>query len=271
MDNRPIGFLDSGVGGLTVVRELKRQLPHESVVYIGDSARAPYGPRPAEQIREYTWQLVRFLLTKNVKMIVIACNTATAVVWEEIKEALDIPVLGVVLPGSSAAIKSSQSGKIGVIGTPMTIASNIYEQKIKRLAPQMTVLSLPCPRFAPIVESNEIKSSVAKKIVYESMAPLVGKVDTLVLGCTHYPLLRPIIQNVMGPSVKLIDSGAETVRDVSVLLNYFEINRSREVEDKTEEYYTTASVRGFKEIADQWLGEAVTVQHVDLDKELEND
>ena len=245
MDNRPIGFLDSGVGGLTVVRELKRQLPHESIVYIGDSARAPYGPRPAEQIREYTWQLVKFLLTKDVKMIVIACNTATAVVWEEIKGALDIPVLGVVLPGSSAAIKSSQSGHIGVIGTPMTISSNIYEEKIKHLAPQMNVLSLSCPRFAPIVESNEINSSVAKKIVYESMAPLVGKVDTLVLGCTHYPLLRPIIQNVMGPSVKLIDSGAETVRDVSVLLNYFEINRSREVEDKTEEYYTTASVLGF--------------------------
>ena len=261
MDNRPIGFLDSGVGGLTVVRELKRQLPHESVVYIGDSARAPYGPRPAEQIREYTWQLVKFLLTKDVKMIAIACNPATAVVWEEIKGALDIPVLGVVLPGSSAAIKSSQSGHIGVIGTPMTIASNIYEQKIKHLAPQMNVLSLSCPRFAPIVESNEINSSVAKKIVYESMAPLVGKVDTLVLGCTHYPLL----------SVKLIDSGAETVRDVSVLLNYFEINRSREVEDKTEEYYTTASVLGFKEIAEQWLGEEVAVQHVDLDKELEND
>ena len=202
MDNRPIGFLDSGVGGLTVVRELKRQLPHESIVYIGDSARAPYGPRPAEQIREYTWQLVKFLLTKDVKMIVIACNTATAVVWEEIKGALDIPVLGVGLP----AIKSSQSGHIGVIGTPMTISSNIYEQKIKHLAPQMNVLSLSCPRFAPIVESNEINSSVAKKIVYESMAPLVGKVDTLVLGCTHYPLLRPIIQNVMGPSVKLIDS-----------------------------------------------------------------
>ena len=254
-----------------MVRELKRQLPHESIVYIGDSARAPYGPRPAEQIRQYTWQLVKFLLTKDVKMIVIACNTATAVVWEEIKGALDIPVIGVVLPVSSAAIKSSQSGHIGVIGTPMTIASNIYEQKIKHLAPQMNVLSLSCPRFAPIVESNEINSSVAKKIVYESMAPLVGKVDTLVLCCTHYPLLRPIIQNVMGPSVKLIDSGAETVRDVSVLLNYFEINRSREVEDKTEEYYTTASVLGFKEIAEQWLGEEVAVQHVDLDKELEND
>ena len=117
MDNRPIGFLDSGVGGLTVVRELMRQLPHEEVVYIGDSARAPYGPRPAEQIRDYTWQLVNFLLTKDVKMIVIACNTATAVVWEEVKAKLDIPVLGVILPGASAAIKSTTGGKIGVIPT----------------------------------------------------------------------------------------------------------------------------------------------------------
>lgn len=117
------------MGGLTVVRELMRQLPHEKVVYIGDSARAPYGPRPAEQIREYTWDLVRFLLTKNVKMIVFACNTATAVAWEEVKEALDIPVLGVILPGSSAAIKSTTKGQVGVIGTPMTIASDIYRQK----------------------------------------------------------------------------------------------------------------------------------------------
>jgi len=116
MDNRPIGFLDSGVGGLTVVRELMRQLPHEEVIYIGDSARAPYGPRPAEQIRAYTWQLVNFLLTKDVKMIVIACNTATAVVWEEVKEKLDIPVLGVILPGASAAIKSTASGRGGVVG-----------------------------------------------------------------------------------------------------------------------------------------------------------
>ena len=264
MDNRPIGFLDSGVGGLTVVRELKRQLPHESIVYIGDSARAPYGPRPAGQIREYTWQLVKFLLTKDVKMIVIACNTATAVVWEEIKEALDIPVLGVVLPGSSAAIKSSQSGQIGVIGTPMTIASNIYEQKIKRLAPQMNVLSLSCPRFAPIVESNEINSSVAKKIVYESMAPLVDRVDTLVLGCTHYPLLRPIIQNVMGPSVKLIDSGAETVRDVSVLLNYFEINRSRDAAPLQHRFYTTANSQSFAQIGAEWLEKEIHVEHVTL-------
>lgn len=129
MDNRPIGFLDSGVGGLTVVRELMRQLPHEEVVYIGDSARAPYGPRPAEQIRTYTWELVNFLRNQNVKMIVLACNTATAVVWEEIKKELDIPVIGVIMPGASAAIKTSSSGKIGVIGTPMTVTSDIYKEK----------------------------------------------------------------------------------------------------------------------------------------------
>ncbi|EHJ52782.1 glutamate racemase [Streptococcus macacae] len=264
MDNRPIGFLDSGVGGLTVVRELMRQLPHEEVVYIGDSARAPYGPRPAQEIKKYTWELVRFLLTKDVKMIVFACNTATAVAWEEVKEKLDIPVLGVILPGSSAAIKSTVSGNIGVIGTPMTIASNIYEKKIKDLSPQMTVNSLACPKFVPIVESNEIQSSVAKKIVYESLAPLAGKVDTLVLGCTHYPLLRNIIQNVMGPHVKLIDSGAECVRDISVLLNYFEINRSRNIDNKKHCFYTTANIASFKEIADSWLPVTVKVEHVRL-------
>ena len=253
MDNRPIGFLDSGVGGLTVIREMTRQLPHEEIVYIGDSARAPYGPRPAEQIRKYTWEMVNFLLTKDVKMIVFACNTATAVVWEEVKEKLTIPVLGVILPGSSAAIKSSKSGKIGVIGTPMTVKSDIYRQKIQLLAPQMDVISLACPKFVPIVESNEINSSVTKKVVYETLTPLVNQVDTLVLGCTHYPLLKPIIQNVMGKSVKLIDSGAECVRDISVLLNYFEINHERTTLAKAHQFYTTASAQSFDAIAENWL------------------
>lgn len=146
----------------------------------------------------------------------------------------------------------------------MTIASNIYEQKIKALAPQMEVLSLSCPKFAPLVESNEMNSSVAKKVVYESLAPLVGKVDTLVLGCTHYPLLRPIIQNVMGPQVKLIDSGAECIRDVSVLLNYFQLNRSREVLTVKHRFYTTANPSSFKAIADQWFDQKIEVEHVDL-------
>lgn len=264
MDNRPIGFLDSGVGGLTVARELMRQLPHEEIVYIGDSARAPYGPRPAEQIKEYTWQLVRFLLTKNVKMIVFACNTATAVAWEEVKEALTIPVLGVILPGASAAIKASETGKIGVLGTTMTIQSDIYRKKIQALSPEVQVESLACPRFAPLVESNSHQSSLAKKVVYESLKPLVGKVDTLVLGCTHYPLLGPIIQNAMGGHVQLIDSGAECARDISVLLNYFEINRSRTEKDTRHRFYTTASPKPFREIAESWMGMALEVEHVVL-------
>lgn len=268
MDNRPIGFLDSGVGGLTVVKELIRQLPHEEIVYIGDSARAPYGPRPADQIREYTWQLVKFLLTKNVKMIVFACNTATAVAWEEIKAALDIPVLGVILPGSSAAIKVTQGKKLGVIATPMTISSDIYRQKVQLLDPQVEVISMACPKFVPLVESNQTQSSIAKKVVYETLAPLVGKVDTLILGCTHYPLLRPIIQNVMGPEVALIDSGAEMVRDISVLLNYFEINRSREAKAKNDCFYTTAGVTSFQEMAESWLGKAICVEQINLEEVL---
>ena len=264
MDNRPIGFLDSGVGGLTVVRELMRQLPHEEVVYIGDSARAPYGPRPADQIRDYTWEMVRFLLTKNVKMIVLACNTATAVVWEEVKEALDIPVLGVILPGASAAIKATRSKRIGVIGTPMTVASDIYRKKIQSLSPEMAVESLACPKFVPLVESNELQSSVTKKVVYETLKPLAGKVDTLVLGCTHYPLLRPIIQNVMGPKVQLIDSGAECVRDISVLLNYFEINRSRDAAPLQHRFYTTANSQSFAQIGAEWLEKNIHVEHVTL-------
>lgn len=264
MDNRPIGFLDSGVGGLTVVREVMRQLPDETIIYIGDSARAPYGPRPAEQIRTYTWELVNFLLSQDVKMIVIACNTATAIAWQEIKFKLDIPVIGVILPGSSAAIKGTRSGKIGVIGTLGTIQSNLYPENIQALSPQMQVTSLACPRFVPLVESDEYQSPLAKKVVYETLQPLVGKVDTLVLGCTHYPLLTPIIQNVMGEQVKLIDSGAECARDISVLLNYFELNRSRSLGPAQHRFYTTASAQAFKSIAENWLGQEIQVEHTTL-------
>ena len=264
MDNRPIGFLDSGVGGLTVVQELMRQLPHEEIIYIGDSARAPYGPRPAEQIREYTWELVNFLLTKDVKMIVFACNTATAVAWEEVKNALSIPVLGVILPGASAAVKATKSGKVAVLGTPMTIQSDIYRKKIQSLSPTTQVTSLACPKFVPIVESNSYRSSLAKKVVYEALRDLTGEVDTVVLGCTHYPLLRPIIQNVLGKDVKLIDSGAECARDISVLLNYFEINHSRTEKKKKNQFYTTASPTAFREIAEDWLNIKIEVEHVNL-------
>lgn len=264
-NTQPIGFIDSGVGGLTVVKEAMKQLPNEHIIYLGDTARCPYGPRPAEQVIAYTWQMTRFLLEKNIKMLVIACNTATAVALEEIKEQLNIPVVGVILPGTRAAVKTTKNRNIGIIGTAGTVKSGSYEKAIKTKVPEATVSSLACPKFVPIVESNQFQSSVAKKIVAETLIPLkFKKLDTLILGCTHYPLLRPIIQNVMGEQVTLIDSGAETIGEVSMLLDYFDIANTIAGQPNAR-FYTTGSTVMFDGIAREWL-ETITVhsEHIDL-------
>lgn len=266
MNQQPIGFIDSGVGGLTVVKEALKQLPNEHIIYLGDTARCPYGPRPAEQVIEYTWEMTRFLLEKQIKMLVIACNTATAVALEEIKNTLDIPVVGVILPGVRAALKATHSNKISIIGTKGTVKSGAYETGLINKQPLVKVTSLACPKFVPLVESNEFQSAVAKKVVAETLAPLQKKqLDTLVMGCTHYPLLRPIIQNVMGKQVHLIDSGAETVGEVSMLLDYFDIANHPSSSEKTRQFYTTGSALLFTQIANQWLtGITVEAEHVTL-------
>lgn len=258
--------MDSGIGGLTVVKEALKQLPNENIIYLGDTARCPYGPRPADQVREFTWQMTNFLLEKDIKMLVIACNTATAVALEEIKAALDIPVVGVILPGTRAALKSTLNYRVGVIGTKGTINSHSYEKALKGKAPTTQVYSLACPKFVPIVESNQYSSSVAKKIVAETLKPLVKqKLDTLILGCTHYPLLRPVIQNVMGTDIHLIDSGAETVGEVSMLLDYFDIANGPDNQKRLTEFYTTSSPQMFDEIADNWLaGFEIQAKHIKL-------
>ncbi|MHC5374757.1 glutamate racemase [Enterococcus sp. LJL120] len=254
LNPKPIGFIDSGVGGLTVAKEAMKQLPYENIIYLGDTARCPYGPRPAEQVIQFTWEMTNFLLQKDIKMLVIACNTATAVALEEIKAQLSIPVVGVILPGTRAALKSTGSQRIGIIGTQGTIKSDSYKRALKNKSPQVFVESLACPKFVPIVESNEYASSVAKKIVSETLMPLQKKrLDTLILGCTHYPLLRPVIQNVMGSGVHLIDSGAETVGEVSMLLDYFDIANGPENPQPTKEFYTTSSPQLFDAIAQGWL------------------
>ncbi|WP_306298346.1 glutamate racemase [Candidatus Enterococcus mansonii] len=265
-NHEAIGFIDSGVGGLTVVKEALRQLPNERLIYLGDTARCPYGPRPAEQVVQFTWEMTNFLLKKNIKMLVIACNTATAVALEEIKEQLNIPVVGVILPGTRAALKATKKNRIGVIGTAGTIKSNAYEKALKSKAPNTFTTSLACPKFVPIVESNEFYSSVAKKIVSETLAPLqIKELDTLILGCTHYPLLRPLIQNVMGNQVKLIDSGAETVSEVSMLLDYFDIANTPLHDNEQHEFFTTGSAKMFKAIADDWLNlETIEIEHIRL-------
>lgn len=267
MTKQAIGLIDSGVGGLTVMKEAMKQLPNESFYYMGDTARCPYGPRPVEQVKQFTREMTNFLLDKNIKMLVIACNTATAAVLQELKQELDIPVVGVILPGSRAAIKVTQNKRIGVIGTEGTIKSNEYKRAIVRKKETTEVFSLPCPKFVPLVESNQFKGSIAKKVVTETLGLFKkNKVDTLVLGCTHYPLLRPIIQNVMGDGVHLIDSGAETVNEVSVLLDYYDLAEVKSKEKNERKFYTTGSVNMFKQIASEWMElNELEVEHVPLE------
>lgn len=251
-----IGFIDSGVGGLTVVKEALRQLPNERIFYLGDTARCPYGPRPKEQILAYTWEMTEFLLKKKIKMLVIACNTATAVALEEIRAKLSIPVVGVILPGSRAALKATKNQQIGVIATAVTVKSDAYKTAIQQKSLQTNVVQLACPKFVSLVESKEYHSAIAKMVVAETLAPLQHqKLDTLILGCTHYPLLRPIIQNVMGKNVTLIDSGAETISEVSTLLDYFDLAAPQREQALQHEFYTTGSSKMFKEIRDDWLDE----------------
>lgn len=246
---RPIGVIDSGVGGLTVAKEIMRQLPKERIIYLGDTARCPYGPRPAEEVRRFTWEMTRFLLLHDIKMLVIACNTATAVVLEEIREQLDIPVIGVVDPGARTALKVTSNNQVGVIGTVGTVNSGAYENALKSINNDVTVESLACPDFVPLVESGDFEGEAALGIVRETLIPFQGMgMDTLILGCTHYPLLRSTIQEVMGPDVQLICSGDETAREVSTILNYKKLlNKKPSQEDHI--FYTTGSQELFEKIA----------------------
>jgi len=268
---RPIGFIDSGVGGLTVLKEALKQLPNESMIFLGDSARCPYGTRPVEEIRQYTLEMVQFLLEKNIKMLVIACNTATAVVLEELQNTLTIPVVGVIQPGSLAAIKQTKNDRIGVLGTNATIASKVYPKTMHDKNKDIEVFDIACPKFVPIVESNQSDTTEAEEVVRETLRPLEGTaVDTVILGCTHYPLLRQTIQKVVGDGVTLIDSGAETVSSVSALLDYCKLSETPESNPKpTLEIYTTGEASLFEEIAENWLNRTgLKVKKVTLKEEV---
>ncbi|MDE3839820.1 glutamate racemase [Bacillus methanolicus] len=250
---QPIGIIDSGVGGLTVAKEVMRQLPNEQIFYLGDTARCPYGPRTSEEVKTFTWQMTKFLLEKNIKMLVIACNTATAVALDEIRRELPIPVIGVIHPGARTAIKVTKNRKIGVIGTEGTVRSRAYEKALKLINRHVTVKSLACPKFVPLVESGEYFGPVAKKIVAETLQPLKNKdLDTLILGCTHYPLLEPLIKNFMGKGVNVISSGEETAREISTILHHNGL-LCESNEEPIHQFFTTGSTGIFKKIASQWL------------------
>ncbi|UOY94191.1 glutamate racemase [Ectobacillus sp. JY-23] len=262
--NKAIGVLDSGVGGLTVAREIIRQLPKERIIYVGDTARCPYGPRPQEEVRTFTWEMTDYLLSQDIKMLVIACNTATSVVLKEMQERLPIPVVGVIHPGARTALKVTRNYHVGVIGTIGTIESGAYTDALRSINSRVEVEGLACPPFVPLVENGEFDSPRAQAIVAETLQPLKETdIDTLILGCTHYPILGHVIQQVMGKQVKLISSGDETAREVSTILYH---NHLLNTEDEGEHLFlTTGSTEKFKEIASNWFGQPIeNVKHITL-------
>ncbi len=217
--DKSIGVFDSGVGGLTVVKEILSQLPEESVTYLGDTARVPYGPRGNETITRFALELARFLLQRQVKALVIACNTVSATAADAIREISPVPVLDVVVPTVRAAVQATRSGEIGVIGTVSTVRSGIYERLGKEIRGDLRVVGQPCPLFVPIAEENLTTHPVARLMAEEYLSVFRGtNVDALILGCTHYPLLREVVGQVMGPEVALVDSAAPTVGDLRRLL-----------------------------------------------------
>ncbi|WP_274365497.1 glutamate racemase [Paenibacillus thermotolerans] len=261
-NQQAIAVLDSGVGGLTVAKEIMRQLPQEQIIYFGDTARAPYGPRPAHEVERFTEEIVRYLQHFDPKMIVIACNTATAVALDTIRSAVDVPVLGVITPGARAALKVTRSGEIGVIGTEGTIRSGAYEAALRRIAPGVRVVSQACPAFAPMVESGEYRTGGARDTVCNSLKGIKDEsIDTLILGCTHYPFLTDLIQECMGPGVTLISSADQTARDVSTLLYHNGLLASSE-KTPVHHFFCSGDEEMFKAIAEEWLGDMIRTSPV---------
>ncbi|HET7182673.1 MAG TPA: glutamate racemase [Candidatus Limnocylindrales bacterium] len=269
-DPRPIGVFDSGVGGLTVLREILRRSPDESTIYFGDNARAPYGVRPDEEVRDFSLESVDQLVERGVKAVVIACNTSTAVALTEMRRRYDLPVLGVIRPGASSASLATRNRRVGVIGTPATIRSHAYFGAIKDENPAVEVYEHATPTFVPMVEAGLIAGDEVEASVREALAPLLGerdasgefifpmpdsaRIDTLLLGCTHYPLLRNVIAVVAGDEIAIVDSAAATASALAELLSINGLEAPKG--DGTHVQLTTGDVGRFRGIAERMFGEA---------------
>lgn len=220
----PIGVFDSGVGGLTVAREIMRQLPNEKIVYFGDTARVPYGSKSKDTVTRFSRQIVRFLQTQEVKTIVVACNTASAYALDEIEKEFSIPMIGVVKPAVKVASETTHNGKVGVIATQATISSHVYGEYMKQIDQKMEVLGKACPLFCPLVEEGLLEDPVTDEIARRYLLELVDTgIDTLILGCTHYPLIRDTIQRVVGDGVTLVNPAYETARELKVMLSELDL------------------------------------------------
>lgn len=264
MRNAPIGIMDSGVGGLTVVKEIWRQLPREEVLFYGDSLRCPYGDKSPAEISAFTFRALDALVARGVKMLVIACNTATAICLQEARERYSVPVFGVIAPGSRAAIAATRSLRVGVIGTRATIASGSYAAALHMTHRGIEVCSTACPGLVELVERGPIVFDDVYPIVEAALAPVRDAgVDTLILGCTHYPLLTEVIAAVMDRSVTLINSAEETARDVSFWLTEQHMQRV-DLREPVHAFYTSGDPVRFAEIGQTWLGREIPVAWLDV-------
>lgn len=259
MNSKPIGVFDSGIGGLTVVRALMNRLPHENIIYFGDTARVPYGPKSAQVVREYAAQDTDFLLSKNIKMIVIACNTVSSVAIDVVQKRAKMPVVGVILPGSENAVASSKKKRIGVIGTLTTILSNAYINAIRQIDPSVEVFSQVCPLFVPLAEEGWTNHPATELIAKEYLFPLkLQKIDTLILGCTHYPILKDVIKKAMEGKVQLIDSGECTAAAVENILDKEGMRNPSKLKANVQ-FFVSDIPHKFLEIGELFLGEKMGI------------
>jgi glutamate racemase len=254
MSWKAIGIFDSGVGGLTVLKEIVKALPQEDTIYLGDTARVPYGTKSPETVIRYARQITEFLVGRDIKLLVVACNTASAVALDSLNEAFSIPIVGVIEPGARRAVSVTKTGKVAVIGTEGTVKSSAYTKAIKRLSSDVQVVTRACPLFVPLAEEGWVDNEVARLTARSYLEGLrEDGVDTLVLGCTHYPLLKGVIEEVMGSDVVLVDSAEETARTVAGILAYHDLLRPV-AEKGNHHYFVTDVPAGFIRVGNRFLG-----------------
>lgn len=265
----PLGVFDSGIGGLTVLREIFSQLPGESTIYLGDTARVPYGIRSPETVKRYSFENTRFLASRGIKLLVVACNTVSSVSLEDIREAFPLPVVGVIEPGARAAVAATRRRRVGIIGTEATIRSNAYARAIHAIDPGVEVFGMPCPLFVPLVEEGWTEGDIAKLVAERYLRKILGKgVDTLVLGCTHYPLLKEVLSSVAGEGVMLIDSAIETAREIAALLDDVTLRKGTGGNIR-HEYYVTDSPEKFVVVGERFLGRKIDyIKRIELGTEV---
>jgi glutamate racemase len=265
VDERPIGVFDSGVGGLTVLHECLVTMPHEDVVYLGDNARLPYGPRPLEEIRRFALEIGGWLESQGVKLVVAACNSATAAALPDLQLRLSLPVVGVLAPEAHAAVLATRNRRVGLLATRATVASGRYEALVSALDASVQVTSLACPRLVPLIEGDDPYGEETVEAVREYAAPLKhAGVDTVILGCTHYPLIRPILQRVFGRDVTLVFSAEETAREVAETLARKRIE-NRDDREGSYRFLTTGDPEGFRDMGRRFLQLPIEeVDHVEV-------